>query len=147
MKKLLLVIGILMLGSFMKAESLDDSLDAVSVSLEISFYSQVFVSSLDLSAQSSESSDTETNRREKEKQKEKIQSLINKKDVKAEELFSAQGLKTYNLNANDKITLENTAAGVVVGKSKETVAVIVMDEKFDNLTSREKHSYLNKLFV
>ena len=140
MKKLLLVIGILMLGSFMKAESLDDSLDAVSVSLEISFYSQVFVSSLDLSAQSSESSDTETNRREreKEKQKEKIQSLINKKDVKAEELFSAQGLKTYNLNANDKITLENTAAGVVVGKSKETVAVIVMDEKFDNLTSREK---------
>ena len=107
MKKLLLVIGILMLGSFMKAESLDDSLDAVSVSLEISFYSQVFVSSLDLSAQSSESSDTETNRREKEKQKEKIQSLINKKDVKAEELFSAQGLKTYNLNANDKITLEN----------------------------------------
>ena len=53
MKKLLLVIGILMLGSFMKAESLDDSLDAVSVSLEISFYSQVFVSSLDLSAQSS----------------------------------------------------------------------------------------------
>ena len=77
MKKLLLVIGILMLGSFMKAESLDDSLDAVSVSLEISFYSQVFVSSLDLSAQSSESSDTETNRREKEKQKEKIQSLIN----------------------------------------------------------------------
>ena len=139
MKKLLLVIGILMLGSFMKAESLDDSLDAVSVSLEISFYSQVFVSSLDLSAQSSESSDTETNRREKEKQKEKIQSLINKKDVKAEELFSAQGLKTYNLNANDKITVENTAAGVVVGKSKETVAVIVMDEKFDNLTSREKH--------
>ena len=141
MKKLLLVIGILMLGSFMKAESLDESLDAVSVSLEISFYSQVFVSSLDLSAQSSESSDTETNRREreKEKQKEKIQSLINKKDVKAEELFSAQGLKTYNLNANDKITLENTAAGVVVGKSKETVAVIVMDEKFDNLTSREKH--------
>ena len=141
MKKLLLVIGILMLGSFMKAESLDDSLDAVSVSLEISFYSQVFVSSLDLSAQSSESSDTETNRREreKEKQKEKIQSLINKKDVKAEELFSAQGLRTYNLNANDKITLENTAAGVVVGKSKETVAVIVMDEKFDNLTSREKH--------
>ena len=141
MKKLLLVIGILMFGSFMKAESLDDSLDAVSVSLEISFYSQVFVSSLDLSAQSSESSDTETNRREreKEKQKEKIQSLINKKDVKAEELFSAQGLKTYNLNANDKITLENTAAGVVVGKSKETVAVIVMDEKFDNLTSREKH--------
>ena len=139
MKKLLLVIGILMLGSFMKAESLDDSLDAVSVSLEISFYSQVFVSSLDLSAQSSESSDTETNRREKEKQKEKIQSLINKKDVKAEELFSAQGLKTYNLNANDKITLENTAAGVVVGKSKETVAVIVMDEKFDNLTLREKH--------
>ncbi len=139
MKKLLLVIGILMLGSFMKAESLDDSLDAVSVSLEISFYSQVFVSSLDLSAQSSESSDTETNRREREKQKEKIQSLINKKDVKAEELFSAQGLKTYNLNANDKITLENTAAGVVVGKSKETVAVIVMDEKFDNLTSREKH--------
>ena len=141
MKKLLLVIGILMLGSFMKAESLDDSLDAVSVSLEISFYSQVFVSSLDLSAQSSESSDTETNRREreKEKQKEKIQSLINKKDVKAEELFSAQGLKTYNLNANDKITLENTAAGVVVGKSKETVAVIVMDEKFDNLTSRENH--------
>ena len=141
MKKLLLAIGILMLGSFMKAESLDDSLDAVSVSLEISFYSQVFVSSLDLSAQSSESSDTETNRREreKEKQKEKIQSLINKKDVKAEELFSAQGLKTYNLNANDKITLENTAAGVVVGKSKETVAVIVMDEKFDNLTSREKH--------
>ena len=141
MKKLLLVIGILMLGSFMKAESLDDSLDAVSVSLEISFYSQVFVSSLDLSAQSSESSDTETNRREreKEKQKEKIQSLINKKDVKAEELFSAQGLKTYNLNANDKITLENTAAGVVVGKSKETVAVIVMDEKFDNLTSREQH--------
>ena len=139
MKKLLLVIGILMLGSFMKAESLDDSLDAVSVSLEISFYSQVFVSSLDLSAQSSESSDTETNRGEKEKQKEKIQSLINKKDVKAEELFSAQGLKTYNLNANDKITLENTAAGVVVGKSKETVAVIVMDEKFDNLTSREKH--------
>ena len=141
MKKLLLVIGILMLGSFMKAESLDDSLDAVSVSSEISFYSQVFVSSLDLSAQSSESSDTETNRREreKEKQKEKIQSLINKKDVKAEELFSAQGLKTYNLNANDKITLENTAAGVVVGKSKETVAVIVMDEKFDNLTSREKH--------
>ena len=141
MKKLLLVIGILMLGSFMKAESLDVSLDAVSVSLEISFYSQVFVSSLDLSAQSSESSDTETNRREreKEKQKEKIQSLINKKDVKAEELFSAQGLKTYNLNANDKITLENTAAGVVVGKSKETVAVIVMDEKFDNLTSREKH--------
>ena len=139
MKKLLIVIGILMLGSFMKAESLDDSLDAVSVSLEISFYSQVFVSSLDLSAQSSESSDTETNRREKEKQKEKIQSLINKKDVKAEELFSAQGLKTYNLNANDKITLENTAAGVVVGKSKETVAVIVMDEKFDNLTSREKH--------
>ena len=141
MKKLLLVIGILMLGSFMKAESLDDSLDAVSVSLEISFYSQVFVSSLDLSAQSSESSDTETNRREreKEKQKEKIQSLIKKKDVKAEELFSAQGLKTYNLNANDKITLENTAAGVVVGKSKETVAVIVMDEKFDNLTSREKH--------
>ena len=114
MKKLLLVIGILMLGSFMKAESLDDSLDAVSVSLEISFYSQVFVSSLDLSAQSSESSDTETNRREKEKQKEKIQSLINKKDVKAEELFSAQGLKTYNLNANDKITLENSAAGVVV---------------------------------
>ena len=139
MKKLLLVIGILMLGSFMKAESLDDSLDAVSVSLEISFYSQVFVSSLDLSAQSSESSDTETNRREKEKQKEKIQSLINKKDVKAEELFSAQGLKTYNLNANDKITLENTAAGVVVGKSKETVAVIVMDEKFDNLRSKEKH--------
>ena len=139
MKKLLLVIGILMLGSFMKAESLDDSLDAVSVSLEISFYSQVFVSSLDLSAQSSESSDTETNRREKEKKKKKIQSLINKKDVKAEELFSAQGLKTYNLNANDKITLENTAAGVVVGKSKETVAVIVMDEKFDNLTSREKH--------
>ena len=141
MKKLLLVIGILMLGSFMKAESLDDSLDAVSVSLEISFYSQVFVSSLDLSSQSSESSDTETNRREreKEKQKEKIQSLINKKDVKAEELFSAQGLKTYNLNANDKITLENTAAGVVVGKSKETVAVIVMDEKFDNLTLREKH--------
>ena len=141
MKKLLLVIGILMLGSFMKAESLDDSLDAVSVSLEISFYSQVFVSSLDLSSQSSESSDTETNRREreKEKQKEKIQSLINKKDVKAEELFSAQGLKTYNLNANDKITLENTAAGVVVGKSKETVAVIVMDEKFDNLTSREQH--------
>lgn len=141
MKKLLLVIGILMFGSFMKAESLDESLDAVSVSLEISFYSQVFVSSLDLSAQSSESSDTETNRREreKEKQKEKIQSLINKKDVKAEELFSAQGLKTYNLNANDKITLENTAAGVVVGKSKETVAVIVMDEKFDNLTSREKH--------
>ena len=141
MKKLLLVIGILMLGSFMKAESLDDSLDAVSVSLEISFYSQVFVSSLDLSSQSSESSDTETNRREreKEKQKEKIQSLINKKDVKAEELFSAQGLKTYNLNANDKITLENTAAGVVVGKLKETVAVIVMDEKFDNLTSREKH--------
>ena len=141
MKKLLLVIGILMLGSFMKAESLDESLDAVSVSLEISFYSQVFVSSLDLSAQSSESSDTETNRREreKEKQKEKIQSLINKKDVKAEELFSAQGLKTYNLNANDKITLENTAAGVVVGKSKETVAVIVMDEKFDNLTLREKH--------
>ena len=141
MKKLLLVIGILMLGSFMKAESLDDSLDAVSVSLEISFYSQVFVSSLDLSAQSSESSDTETNRREreKEKQKEKIQSLINKKDVKAEELFSAQGLKTYNLNANDKITLENTTAGVVVGKSKETVAVILMDEKFDNLTSREKH--------
>ena len=139
MKKLLLVIGVLALGSFMKAESLDDSLDAVSVSLEISFYSQVFVSSLDLSAQSSESSDTETNRREKEKQKEKIQSLINKKDVKAEELFSAQGLKTYNLNANDKITLENTAAGVVVGKSKETVAVIVMDEKFDNLTSREKH--------
>ena len=140
MKKLLLVIGILMLGSFMKAESLDDSLDAVSVSLEISFYSQVFVSSLDLSSQSSESSDTETNRREreKEKQKEKIQSLINKKDVKAEELFSAQGLKTYNLNANDKITLENTAAGVVVGKLKETVAVIVMDEKFDNLTSREK---------
>ena len=139
MKKLLLVIGILMFGSFMKAESLDESLDAVSVSLEISFYSQVFVSSLDLSAQSSESSDTETNRREKEKQKEKIQSLINKKDVKAEELFSAQGLKTYNLNANDKITLENTAAGVVVGKSKETVAVIVMDEKFDNLTLREKH--------
>lgn len=141
MKKLLLVIGILMFGSFMKAESLDESLDAVSVSLEISFYSQVFVSSLDLSSQSSESSDTETNRREreKEKQKEKIQSLINKKDVKAEELFSAQGLKTYNLNANDKITLENTAAGVVVGKSKETVAVIVMDEKFDNLTSREKH--------
>ena len=141
MKKLLLVIGILMLGSFMKAESLDDSLDAVSVSLEISFYSQVFVSSVDLSGQSSESSNTETNRREreKEKQKEKIQSLINKKDVKAEELFSAQGLKTYNLNANDKITLENTAAGVVVGKSKETVAVIVMDEKFDNLTSREKH--------
>lgn len=141
MKKLLLVIGILMLGSFMKAESLDDSLDAVSVSLEISFYSQVFVSSLDLSAQSSESSDTETNRREreKEKQKEKIQSLINKKDIMAEELFSAQGLKTYNLNANDKITLENTAAGVVVGKSKETVAVIVMDEKFDNLTLREKH--------
>ena len=141
MKKLLLVIGILMLGSFMKAESLDDSLDAVSVSLEISFYSQVFVSSLDLSSQSSESSDTETNRREreKEKQKEKIQSLINKKDVKAEELFSAQGLKTYNLNANDKITLENTTAGVVVGKSKETVAVILMDEKFDNLTSREKH--------
>ena len=140
MKKLLLVIGVLALGSFMKAESLDDSLDAVSVSLEISFYSQVFVSSLDLSSQSSESSDTETNRREreKEKQKEKIQSLINKKDVKAEELFSAQGLKTYNLNANDKITLENTAAGVVVGKSKETVAVIVMDEKFDNLTSREK---------
>ena len=141
MKKLLLVIGILMLGSFMKAESLDESLDAVSVSLEISFYSQVFVSSLDLSAQSSESSDTETNRREreKEKQKEKIQSLINKKDIMAEELFSAQGLKTYNLNANDKITLENTAAGVVVGKSKETVAVIVMDEKFDNLTLREKH--------
>ena len=141
MKKLLLVIGILMLGSFMKAESLDDSLDAVSVSLEISFYSQVFVSSLDLSSQSSESSDTETNRREreKEKQKEKIQSLINKKDIMAEELFSAQGLKTYNLNANDKITLENTAAGVVVGKSKETVAVIVMDEKFDNLTLREKH--------
>lgn len=139
MKKLLLVIGILMFGSFMKAESLDESLDAVSVSLEISFYSQVFVSSLDLSAQSSESSDTETNRREKEKQKEKIQSLINKKDIMAEELFSAQGLKTYNLNANDKITLENTAAGVVVGKSKETVAVIVMDEKFDNLTSREKH--------
>ena len=141
MKKLLLVIGILMFGSFMKAESLDESLDAVSVSLEISFYSQVFVSSLDLSAQSSESSDTETNRREreKEKQKEKIQSLINKKDVMAEELFSAQGLKTYNLNANDKITLENTAAGVVVGKSKETVAVIVMDEKFDNLTLREKH--------
>ena len=147
MKKLLLVIGILMLGSFMKAESLDDSLDAVSVSLEISFYSQVFVSSLDLSSQSSESSDTETNRREreKEKQKEKIQSLINKKDVKAEELFSAQGLKTYNLNANDKITLENTAAGVVVGKSKETVAVIVMDEKFDNLTSREKHLYLKRV--
>ena len=141
MKKLLLVIGILMFGSFMKAESLDESSDAVSVSLEISFYSQVFVSSLDLSAQSSESSDTETNRREreKEKQKEKIQSLINKKDIMAEELFSAQGLKTYNLNANDKITLENTAAGVVVGKSKETVAVIVMDEKFDNLTLREKH--------
>ena len=34
MKKLLLVIGILMFGSFMKAESLDESLDAVSVSLE-----------------------------------------------------------------------------------------------------------------
>ena len=139
MKKVLRVIGILMLGSFMKAERLDESLDAVSVSLEISFYSQVFVSSLDLSAQSSESSDTETNRREKEKQKEKIQSLINKKDIMAEELFRVQGLKTYNLNANDKITLENTAAGVVVGKSKKTVAVIVMDEKFDNLTLREKH--------
>ena len=138
MKKLLLVIGILMLGSFMKAESLDDSLGALASSVYVSLYSQVLVSSVDLSGQSSESSDTETNRREKEKQKEKIQSLINKKDVKAEELFSAQGLKTYNLNANDKITLENTAAGVVVGKSKETVAVIVMDEKFDNLTSREK---------
>ena len=139
MKKLLLVIGILMLGSFMKAESLDDSLNALASSVYVSLYSQVLVSSVDLSGQSSESSNTETNRREKEKQKEKIQSLINKKDVKAEELFSAQGLKTYNLNANDKITLENTAAGVVVGKSKETVAVIVMDEKFDNLTSREKH--------
>ena len=141
MKKLLLVIGILMLGSFMKAESLDDSLDVLASSVYVSLYSQVLVSSVDLSGQSSESSNTETNRREreKEKQKEKIQSLINKKDVKAEELFSAQGLKTYNLNANDKITLENTAAGVVVGKSKETVAVIVMDEKFDNLTSREKH--------
>ena len=139
MKKLLLVIGILALGSFMKAESLDDSLNALASSVYVSLYSQVLVSSVDLSGQSSESSDTETNRREKEKQKEKIQSLINKKDVKAEELFSAQGLKTYNLNANDKITLENTAAGVVVGKSKETVAVIVMDEKFDNLTSREKH--------
>ena len=141
MKKLLLVIGILMLGSFMKAESLDDSLGALASSVYVSLYSQVLVSSVDLSGQSSESSNTETNRREreKEKQKEKIQSLINKKDVKAEELFSAQGLKTYNLNANDKITLENTAAGVVVGKSKETVAVIVMDEKFDNLTSREKH--------
>ena len=140
MKKLLLVIGILMLGSFMKAESLDDSLDALASSVYVSLYSQVLVSSVDLSGQSSESSNTETNRREreKEKQKEKIQSLINKKDVKAEELFSAQGLKTYNLNANDKITLENTAAGVVVGKLKETVAVIVMDEKFDNLTSREK---------
>ena len=139
MKKLLLVIGVLALGSFMKAESLDDSLYALASSVYVSLYSQVLVSSVDLSGQSSESSDTETNRREKEKQKEKIQSLINKKDVKAEELFSAQGLKTYNLNANDKITLENTAAGVVVGKSKETVAVIVMDEKFDNLTSREKH--------
>ena len=141
MKKLLLVIGILMLGSFMKAESLDDSLNALASSVYVSLYSQVLVSSVDLSGQSSESSNTETNRREreKEKQKEKIQSLINKKDVKAEELFSAQGLKTYNLNANDKITLENTAAGVVVGKLKETVAVIVMDEKFDNLTSREKH--------
>ena len=141
MKKLLLVIGILMLGSFMKAESLDDSLNVLSSSVYVSLYSQVLVSSVDLSGQSSESSNTETNRREreKEKQKEKIQSLINKKDVKAEELFSAQGLKTYNLNANDKITLENTAAGVVVGKLKETVAVIVMDEKFDNLTSREKH--------
>ena len=139
MKKLLLVIGVLALGSFMKAESLDDSLNALASSVYVSLYSQVLVSSVDLSGQSSESSDTETNRREKEKQKEKIQSLINKKDVKAEELFSAQGLKTYNLNANDKITLENTAAGVVVGKSKETVAVIVMDEKFDNLTSREKH--------
>ena len=140
MKKLLLVIGILMLGSFMKAESLDDSLNALASSVYVSLYSQVLVSSVDLSGQSSESSNTETNRREreKEKQKEKIQSLINKKDVKAEELFSAQGLKTYNLNANDKITLENTAAGVVVGKLKETVAVIVMDEKFDNLTSREK---------
>ena len=139
MKKLLLVIGVLALGSFMKAESLDDSLNVLASSVYVSLYSQVFVSSVDLSGQSSESSNTETNRREKEKQKEKIQSLINKKDVKAEELFSAQGLKTYNLNANDKITLENTAAGVVVGKSKETVAVIVMDEKFDNLTSREKH--------
>lgn len=139
MKKLLLVIGVLALGSFMKAESLDDSLYALASSVYVSLYSQVLVSSVDLSGQSSESSNTETNRREKEKQKEKIQSLINKKDVKAEELFSAQGLKTYNLNANDKITLENTAAGVVVGKSKETVAVIVMDEKFDNLTSREKH--------
>lgn len=64
-----------MLGSFMKAESLDDSLDAASVSLEISIFPQVWTS-LDLSSQSSESSDTETNRREreKEKQKEKIQS-------------------------------------------------------------------------
>ena len=47
MKKLLLVIGVVALGSFMKAESLDDSLDYLSVSLEISFYSQVFVTTID----------------------------------------------------------------------------------------------------
>ena len=45
----------------------------------------------------------------------------------------------YNLNPDDSITLENTSAGVVVGREKITVAVIIMDEKFDNLTSREKH--------
>ena len=145
MKKVLFILSVLAISSFVRAESSEESLDAVSVSLEVSFYSQVFVTSLDLSAQSSqgssESSDNQINRREreKEKQKEKIQSLIDKKNIKAEELFSVQGLKVYNLNPDDNITLENTSAGVVVGKEKVTVAVIIMDEKFDNLTLREKH--------
>ena len=71
MKKLLLVIGVLALGSFMKAESLDDSLNALASSVYVSLYSQVLVSSVDLSGQSSESSNTETNRREREKEKQK----------------------------------------------------------------------------
>ena len=145
MKKILFILSLLAISSFARAESSEESLDAVSVSLEVSFYSQVFVTSLDLSAQSSqgssESSDNQTNRREreKEKQKEKIQSLIDKKNIKAKELFSVQGLKVYNLNPDDSITLENTSAGIVVGREKITVSVIIMDEKFDNLTSREKH--------
>ena len=63
-----------------------------------------------------------------------------KETVKAKEIFGTQALVNYKLKPEDEVDLKDTSVGVVIGKGKKVLTVILYDDKFDNLNISKKNS-------
>ena len=76
----------------------------------------------------------------KDQRKEALKALARKETVKAKEIFGTQALVNYKLKPEDEVDLKDTSVGVVIGKGKKVLTVILYDDKFDNLNISKKNS-------